>query len=577
VNVRDIQFEAAGGKNVLTWGQRSMATILAEMGEDGHFFNFGGIVDVPAGRSTQAVVDAVRELVQRHAGLRTLFPDKLTQLVAEQGTIRLTTHEVAPADAAHTAAGLVQQLAGTAFRHDEDWPVRLALVQAGGVPQKLVIVVSHLVADGQSCRIVLDELRQLLAGVPLAPDDTTWSPLEVAAHEQSAAGQAEGEASVRHWCAEAREVPRTNFDFPKHDPDPIRFLGLRMSSTAVAVAATQIAREWRCSTSAVILAAISAVLSRYTGHRRIALLLLANNRWRPEVARTVMTANNGGMFSVEVDGDASFGELANLTWRRALRGYQSARYDPQVLEKAIWEVDLERGLHLYRNVAFNDTRVADGWTDLPELPQTEGAWSDLRASTTVDIFGQWESLLGRVCFSLHGLTSQAVLDVEIDTSFIPAATGRQLLVGIEALLVRAAQRSVLMHELGDVTGVEPVARDAGWRWLARAAGFVEVAQVGPIVAAATGAAACGVFVEPDDAGERLVAYLGPVDAGVPENLHEEVCSRIKGVFGYGAIAPHHYVFCAAAPPDGDQAGWRSQPVLFTSDGTVTGPRAGTDS
>jgi hypothetical protein len=572
VDIQDIYFEAAAGTGPLTRGQRAIWRGLVAIGPESHRFNFHGVLGIPPGRSMETVADAIRELVRRHPGLRTLFPRFPEQHVAERGAIRLSTHEAATEDAAEVASGLVQQLSGLNFRPEDEWPVRFALVHSGGVPRQLVIVLSHLVVDVHSLRVVLDDLGKLLAGQALAPDETTWGPLELAAHERGTEGQAEQAASLRHWRAEALAVPSTIFDFPRQAPEANRLCGLRMSSSAVAVAATWIAKAGRCSTSAVILAAVSAVLGHYTGHRRFSLELIASNRWRPEVARTVATMNNNGLLSVAIDGAVPFGEFARTTWRQSLQGYRSAAYDPSALEETTHSIKLERGVHVHHDVLFNDIRPVDGWPDLPEVT-TPAALSDLLAATTVDQSGEWATALQRLCVNVFETRGRATIDFEFDTAYFPVARGRGMLRGIEMLLVCAAQRRVLLREVGDITGIVPATRGEAWRWISHVDGWVWLADLEQAIAAAAGGVRCGVFLERDDPdaiddgapAERLVAYLGPGGADLsPEQLHEEVCARLRNL--YGPVAPDHYVFCRAAPADGSQAGWRAQPVRFSGSG-----------
>jgi hypothetical protein len=345
-----------------------------------------------------------------------------------------------------------------------------------------------------------------------------------------------------------------------------------MSSVAVAVSATRIARTMHCSTSAVVLAAFSAVLGHYTGHGQFSTQLITHNRWRTEVWRTVATMNSSSLFSIMIDDCLSFGEFVRLTWRRALEGYQRASYDPTVLEGAIRAAGRDRGVHVFRDIFFNDTRPVDSWPDLPELASPE-ALGDLLVATRIDRSGVWEELEPKISFNLFEATGQALIDFEFDTAFIPVDTARQMLLGIEALLVSAAARRVLLSEVGGVAGVAPAPRDEAWRWMARVGGWVRLAEVERMVSAAADGARCAVFVVPDDddeAGERVVAYLGPEGADLqPEELHAKVCAQLRSL--YGLIAPDRYVFCRTAPVEGSGVGWQSQPVSQAGSGRGSVP------
>jgi hypothetical protein len=557
------------------------------LGEESHLVNLRYVLAVPLGRTVQDVADAIRTLVQRHHGLVTRFPRFTTdpyQEVAEHGTIRLTVH-AATADEAEGVAVKVRDETGRHFRHEDEWPVRFALVLADGAPRHLAIVFSHLVIDGAGILIVLDELGQLLGGQALPPTEGTWSPLALAEYEQGTEGKARSASAMRYWRNEMLECPSTIFDFAMLDPsrpfellldEPSRFWRLRMVSPAVAVAASRIAKLHRCSTSAVILAAVAAVLGHYTGHSRIPMQLIASNRWRPQVLRTISQVAQPGMFSVTLD-DMSFGDLAKVTWKRALMCYQTAAYDPLDQERETKAVQQLIGAHIGGDVpaqvaastaaCFNDGRRTDDWPRQPVVADTETALIDLCASTSMELAGQWNGKQLTFFFTLFNTEEHATIGLEFDTTFIPVRTARQMLTGMESLLVQAAGRIVRLGEVGAITGIAPVVRGEGWVRV-DGAGWVELVEVANLLAEVPDVVRCAVFVESTGrmAGSgRLVAYLAATRSDVtPELVHDQVCSRLGG--RTDVKAPQHYILCAGPPTDDSHAAWRSQPVLTSGSG-----------
>jgi hypothetical protein len=457
-DVVEIPFTAPGGTGPLTWGQRALWLTMTRHGQRAYIFNMWHILGVPSGRSVQDVADAIGTLVQRHHSLVTRFPRYTTdpyQEVAEHGTIRLTVH-AATVDEAGCVAAEVRDEADRNFRHEDEWPVRFALVLADGAPRHLVMVFSHLVIDEAGLRIVSDELGRLLGGQALPPTEGTWSSLELAEYEQSAAGKAQSAAATRIWRDVVLGCPPTIFDFAMLDPDPSRSWTLRMVSPAVAVAAGRVAKLHRCSTSAVILAAVSAVLGHYTGHSRIPMHTFASNRWRPQVLRTVATLVQHGTFSVTLD-DMSFGDLAKVTWKRALMCYQTAAYDPLEQERAAKEVEQLHG-DLGWNVFHNDARRTDGWPQQPMVADTESALTDLCASTNIEVVKRWNAQWLTFYFIVLDTEEHATVSLDFDTAFIPERVARQMLTGMESLLVQAAGRVVRLDEVGAITGIAPVDR-----------------------------------------------------------------------------------------------------------------------
>ena len=566
-DVLEVPFTAPGGTGPLTWGQRALWLTMTRHGQKAYIFNVRHILGVASGRSVQDVADAIRTLVQRHHGLVTRFPRYTTdphQEVAEHGTIRLTVH-AATVEEAECVAAKVRDEADRNFRHEDEWPVRFALVLADGAPRHLVMVFSHLVIDAAGLLIVADELGRLLGGQALPTTEGTWNSLELAEYEQSTAGKARSAAATRYWRDVMLGCPSTIFDFAMLDPDPYRSWGLRMVSPAVAVSAGRIAKQHRCSTSAVILAAVSAVLGHYTGHSRIPMHTIASNRWRPQVLRMVSQLSQHGTLSVTLD-DMSFGDLAKATWKRALTCYQTAAYDPLEQEREAKAVEQLHG-YIGWNVFLNDVRRTDGWPRQPMVADTENALTDLCASTNIEVVRRWNEQGLTFNFTVFDTEEHATVSLDFDTAFIPERVARQMLTGMESLLVQAAGRVVRLDEVGAITGIAPIDRGEGWARV-DGVGWLALVEIADLVAEVPDVVRCAVFVEPAGptaASGRLVAYLVTTRSDVtPELVHDHVCSRLDGRIG--VKAPQHYVLCAGPPTDDSHAAWRSRPVLMSGGG-----------
>jgi len=291
------------------------------------------------------------------------------------------------------------------------------------------------------------------------------------------------------------------------------------------------------------------------------------------VSRTISQLAQMGMFSVTLD-DMSFGDLATVTWKRALRCYQAAAYDPLDRERETKAVQRLKGVHIAGDavrghpaagsaVFFNDTGPSDGRPRQPVVADTGTALTDLCASTGLEVASQWNDVGNTFCFALFHPDGHARIDLDVDTAFIPVRTARQLLTGMESLLVRAAGRSVRLDEVGAITGIAPAVRGEGWVRV-DGAGWVALAEVTSLVAEAPDVVRCAAFVEPAGSG-RLVAYLVATRPEVtPELVHDQVCARLEG--RTDVMAPQHYVLCAGPPTDDSHDAWRSRPVLKSGSG-----------
>jgi hypothetical protein len=564
-----LRFRAPGGTGPITWGQCAMWQAMKWLGGESHFFNLQRVMPVPPGVSVDDVAVAMRALVERHHALRTRFPGYDTdpvQEVAAHGTMKLVVHEAAAQDAERIAAGLSRELAGRAFHQSEDeWPVRAGLVLAGGRPAHLVLVFSHLIVDGASLAMVMADLADLLGGESPAPPEPAWNPLSLAEYEHSAAGQAMHDAAMRYWRTELRDPPLTIFDVPVQPQEPVRFCELRMESAAVAAAAKRIASASQCTTSAVVLAAYTAILAHYTGHSRIPIQVISANRWRPQTAATIATTDQNGLFTVALR-DMPFGEFAQLVWKRALVCYQAAAYDPAGLIEELVAANRFHGAIVDNRVLFNDTRTADAWAAAPEAAGTAAALTALASSTRIERTGQWPDLAPKLCLTLLGSHGHATVDLQVDTAFVPERVAWQILSGIQALLIRAAVGPVSLTETGGITGIVPAVRGDGWVRV-HGTSWVDLAEIAKLVAAAQSVAAGTVVTERDPAtnDDELVAYLVPARPGTTvEQVHDEVVRLID--WRTDVVAPKRYHLCAEPPGDGAPGSWQSQPVVASGSG-----------
>jgi D-alanine--poly(phosphoribitol) ligase subunit 1 len=565
----EVTFHADGGESQMTWGQRQIWQNMTWLGEGSHFFNSHALIPVPAGVNTAHVAAAIRGLVKRHAGLRTVFPgwhECPVQRIRDRGTIQIAVHDEPANQAGREAERLARTMAATRFRHETEWPARFALVTADGVPHTVVVVASHLVVDGGCWGVLTEELGQLLAGAAPSPS-TAWSPAQVALDESGPNGQAVHDAAVRYWRTELLRVPPSIFDLPAAPPEPDRIWGFTMTSAAVAQAARRIAAAERCSCSAVIMAVMAAVLGHYTGHDVIPMQVVVRNRWRKCVTRTVVPLCQNGLLTVPLHSSTTFGELASLTWRRAMICYQHASYHPGLLDAEMEAVRVTRGAALDKGALFNDVRSADNWPSLPPITDPERELAGLRDSTRIDLTHTWSELDLKLFLYLLEADEHAKLWLQVDTRFVPGAVARQLLADLEAVLVRAACHPLKLTDVGAISAITPARRGGNWVRVA-GGGWTDLAAVRDLVRKVPGMARSGVFLESagaDGAPGRLVAYAAPSDPGISaERIHAQVCAALGK--RTDVMAPQHYLLCADAPAGNSHKEWSAQTIINAASG-----------
>lgn len=113
----------------------------------------------------EALHRALQALVDRHESLRSVIdPDDLTLTVQPDYQIPLPTFDLGDLDASDRAARVAEITARDAsepFSMDRSPLVRTTLVRAGEEDHLLLLTVHHVVADGWSCGLMVEELAEL--------------------------------------------------------------------------------------------------------------------------------------------------------------------------------------------------------------------------------------------------------------------------------------------------------------------------------------------------------------------------------------------------------------------------------
>ncbi|MER7705174.1 condensation domain-containing protein [Kitasatospora sp. NPDC097605] len=524
------------GSAPLSWGQHAIWKSIKWLGAQAHYFNIPRTLAVPAGCSTDQVVDAVWRLIDRHEALRTTFsetPDGPVQTVAGDGAAEVAVFTAERPVPPEEAAALAQRLADRPFDHATGFGMRYAVVTVDGAPSWLLLVVSHQCTDFYGIRLLEAELRTLLAGGE--PDPVDWYPLDQARFQQEGEGAARGRASLDFWRRTLTRVPRSHFDFAPAgtDPeDPERFVRLRLDSPAGAVAADLLATRCQVSTSTVLLTAAAAVIAAYSGHDTAVLQLIAGNRNEPRLRAMVGAQTENALFVLKL-ADGTFEDAVRRCFLPGMSAYRFGEYHPPSMDAVHDEVRLHRGVGLDLSSFFNDVRMNDRWESLPPTDGSAEQLAELARRSTVSFIGAWPRQDAKYFVHVQYMPDTLHLFLMADTAYLPRPVVERLLRAMEDLLVRSVHGEVAVRE---AAGPERAHRPEGWAF-ADACWF-DPAETGRLVSAAADGAPVRVAVT-QDGPARLVADLTATGPAVDlAALHRAVVALVDG--RTDVVAPHHY-------------------------------------
>lgn len=302
-----------------TAGQRLMWLLERRSGQNGAVSIFraywlrGPVRDA-------ALLAALRDLPARHEGLRTTFSGRgpaLTQIVHPPAPMPAGVAALAEVP----AADLLETVRAEAQRRFDlaaEWPCRLRVFRTGPEERVLTLSVHHIVADGWSMAVLLDDLRALYArhaGQQAdLPDLPAWQQADVALRQQQSAADGTLDRSIAYWQEKlgARQpvrlpaVLRLPADDPGHEPGVVKF---NLPERADRLLRDGVLR-YRSTFFAVLLAALTGYLGACTGEREIVIPAFLANRARRQAQRTVGYLANLALLPVGLANQPSFPCLA---------------------------------------------------------------------------------------------------------------------------------------------------------------------------------------------------------------------------------------------------------------------------
>ncbi len=349
----------------MSFNQRSLW--LAEQLDPGQpTYNVPAVLQVTGELDEAALEWSLNRVIDRHEALRTVFrlvDGEPTQVVLPELPVRVAVQPAEP----DQVAGLVRAEAAVCFDLENGPLLRLRLFRTGGHAAVLVLVMHHLISDGWSSAVLFGELTELYrarrAGQPAELPELPIQYLDFAAWQQEQLDEDRLAELRGFWTARlaglaplwlpgdagapARRTPlgtTLRFDLPGELTERVEAL----------------ARRHQGSAFMVLLAALDAVLARYSGQSDIAVSSPITGRDRAEVKGLIGYFVNTLILRTDTAGDPSFAELLDRVRADCLQAYehQDLPFDEVV------------GLVAGRRRAAAGqplTRVMLAWQNLPQV------------------------------------------------------------------------------------------------------------------------------------------------------------------------------------------------------------------
>lgn len=402
--------------------------------------NLPRVVPVPAGRTLADVREALLATVTRHEALRTTIE------VDEAGDPRQVIHPPArPAlsevestedTAADRAESVTADLCRVPLRLSEEWPLRAAVVTVAGLPRFLCLAVHHIAADARALDVLVTELTRALAGEIPVGGPPPRQPRDLVAVEASEAERRRADAALAYWAERLRAVPTALFPY-RPDRGRPRRVRVRLDSPALAAALPALTDRLRLPASAVLMAATTAVLLRYTDGTRWFWTTVVDNRPARDYDDAVGSFVQLGMVDVEAGDDPPFATLVGRCWRAQLLAVRHGRYDHDAMLAERGLATEERRTLVTLPTIFNFKPTSRRSGARPSRAPGPGSLARTRVEHSPGQ-GKPDTTLFAV---VHGIAGVAAVSFDADGAVLPARDAEELLRAAEDLVWRAARGS----------------------------------------------------------------------------------------------------------------------------------------
>ena len=317
----------------------------------------------------QALKEAVRSLVNRHDALRAKFINEgqlqkfVPHVELDISTVDLTSLTATDRDT--RVAETIREDAHTPFHLAEGPMVRAQLLKLTPDSWQLIFTAHHIVCDGWSTNVLLDELANIYNALNAG---TSWSlpaPMSFATYAQSQReflSGPDGEKTEKFWLDQFRE-PVPLLDLPVDHPRPAvrEFQGATYRTRIGADAYNSLKKmgaKQKCTLFVTLLSGFQMLLNRLSGQDDIVVGIPTAGQSLLEDAILVGHCVNFIPLRGKLKGDPTAAQFLTNTKQTMLAGYEHQNYTYGRLVRKL-QIPRDPSRLPLTEVQFNLERVGD--------------------------------------------------------------------------------------------------------------------------------------------------------------------------------------------------------------------------
>lgn len=298
-------------------------------------FNVPIAVHLDGDLDREALQFALRRITSRHESLRATFHEsdgRPVQIIAPAKQLELDTVDVA---GEQQLADLIRKLSNQPFDLSRGPLIRATLARLPGVGRHtLILVLHHIVTDGWSMGVLVNELTALYAAHRRG-DDAALAPLahqyrDFARWQRTWVDTEDAQAQFDFWAKHLEGAP-SSLDLPTDAARPVFRSGVGAKIPFVldlqlSRALKELAKSHGATPFMALLAAFGAFLARLTGQDDVVVGTPIANRNRQETEALIGVFVNTLPLRLRPTEHSSFGDLLAATRRTALDAYANQDY-----------------------------------------------------------------------------------------------------------------------------------------------------------------------------------------------------------------------------------------------------------
>jgi amino acid adenylation domain-containing protein len=413
---------------------------LSQMSNDASY-NMPLAVRIAGELDKDRLLDSLFEIVKRHETLRTTIQtvsEQPVQVVAEAEEVLLKLIDLRhlahhPAAQQEAAARAVSEDAVRAFDLERGPLMRASLLQLSDTEHVLLLNMHHIISDGWSLNLFLNELTTLYeAGAKAAAEHAALPELPVqysdyAVWQRESMTESALQNELNFWLTALADAP-TVLELPTDRPRPPvqSYRGANLTTVLPKQLTERLlcmARQEHVTPFMLFLAAFNALLARCTGAEDILIGTPVAGRERAETQHLIGLFVNTVVLRTDLKGDPTFRQLLHRVKNTSLEAFSHQDLPFEKLVEAmnverdtsyhpvfqVWYGYQEQTLHprqaggLTWSPEITDNGTAKFDLSLDVIPSEEGMRLSIQYST--DLFDK--ETIERLSGYLHNLLSAA--------------------------------------------------------------------------------------------------------------------------------------------------------------------------